>query len=60
MSKRGENIWKRRDGRWEARFIKGRDSKGKALYALVYAKTYAEVKKKREEALQNVSIEFAY
>lgn len=31
MPKRGENIWKRKDGRWEARYIKGRDPKGKAL-----------------------------
>lgn len=54
MPKRGENIWKRKDGRWEARYIKGRDSKGKALYASVYAKTYAEVKKKRESALQEL------
>lgn len=54
MSKRGENIWKRKDGRWEARYVKGRDSKGKAIYASVYAKTYAEVKKKREDALQEL------
>ena len=54
MSKRGENIWKRKDGRWEARYVKGRDSKGKAIYASVYAKTYAEVKKKREDALQKL------
>ncbi len=54
MSKRGENIWKRKDGRWEGRFIKGRDPSGKALYTSVYAKTYAEVKKKREEALQEL------
>lgn len=54
MSRRGENIWKRKDGRWEARYIKGRDPKGKALYASVYAKTYAEVKKKREAVLQEL------
>lgn len=54
MSRHGENIWKRKDGRWEARYVKGRDPKGKALYASVYAKTYAEVKKKRESALQEL------
>ena len=48
MSKHGENIWKRKDGRWEARYIKGRNSAGKALYGSVYAKSYSEVKKKRE------------
>ena len=54
MSKHGENIWKRKDGRWEGRYIKGRDPNGKAFYASVYAKTYAEVKKKREDALQKL------
>lgn len=54
MSKHGENIWKRKDGRWEGRYIKGRDPNGKALYASVYAKTYAEVKRKREDALQKL------
>ena len=32
MSKRGENITKRKDGRWEARVIKGYTCDGKALY----------------------------
>ena len=54
MSRHGENIWKRKDGRWEARYVKGRDPRGKALYASVYAKTYAEVKKKREAVLQEL------
>ena len=51
MSKHGESIWKRNDGRWEARYIKGRDPSGKAIYGSVYAKTYSEVKRKKEEAL---------
>lgn len=34
MPKRGENIRKRKDGRWEARFIAGRDCNGKARYRL--------------------------
>lgn len=54
MSKHGESIWKRKDGRWEARYIKGRNPKGKALYGSVYAKTYAEVKRKRAEALRKL------
>ena len=32
MAKRGENIYKRKDGRWEGRFIKGYDLSGKAQY----------------------------
>lgn len=47
MARRGENIRKRKDGRWEARSIVGYDSTGKASYKYFYAKTYAEVKQKR-------------
>lgn len=51
MPRRGENIRKRKDGRWEGRYIKGYDSvKGKAKYASIYGKTYSEVKKKLNEA----------
>lgn len=49
MSKRGENIYKRKDGRYEGRFIKGYDSQGKAIKCSVYAKTYAGVKSKLAE-----------
>lgn len=49
MSRRGENITKRADGRWEARYIKGRAENGKALYGFVYARTYTEVKEKRKQ-----------
>ena len=40
MPRRGENIHKRKDGRWEARYIKGRQKNGKAIYGYLYAKTY--------------------
>ena len=46
MSRRGENIYKRKDGRWEARFIKGKDLSGKTKYGYLYGKSYAEVKDK--------------
>lgn len=46
MSRRGENIYKRKDGRWEARFIKGKDMCGKTKYGYLYGKSYAEVKDK--------------
>ena len=55
MPRRGENIRKRKDGRWEARFIKGYDSEGKAVYGSVYGKTYFEVKKKQTEILEKLS-----
>lgn len=46
MSRTGENIHKRKDGRWEARYKKGKKSDGKTLYGSIYGKTYREVKEK--------------
>ena len=46
MPKRGENIYKRKDGRWEARMIKGCNEQGKRTYAYFYGKTYKEAKEK--------------
>ncbi len=55
MPRRGENIYKRKDGRWEGRYIKYRIN-SKAKYGYVYAATYTEVKrkvmKKRSEAAE--------
>ena len=45
MARKGENIYKRKDKRWEGRYIKGRDLSGKARFGYVYGKTYLEVKK---------------
>lgn len=44
MSKRGENIYKRKDGRWEGRYIKFYGGDGKAKYGYIYGKTYGDVK----------------
>lgn len=55
MPRRGENIRKRKDGRWEGRFIKSHDSGGKAKYGSVYGSTYLDVKKKLNEAVEQVS-----
>lgn len=52
MSRRGENIWHRKDGRWEARYIKGYDG-SRAVYGYLYAKSYAEAKTKQLAAKQN-------
>lgn len=46
MSKRGDNIHKRKDGRWEGRFKKGRKADGTIIYGSLYGKTYKEVKTK--------------
>lgn len=46
MPKKGENIFKRKDGRWEARYIKGRELSGKIKYGFCYGRTYKEAKEK--------------
>lgn len=43
MPRRGENIYKRKDGRWEGRYIKCHNN-GKAKYGYIYAKSYKEAK----------------
>lgn len=44
MARRGENIYKRKDGRWEGRYIKGRNQNGKIIYGYIYHKKYSSVK----------------
>lgn len=46
MSKKGENIYKRKDGRWEARFVRERSLDGSIHYGYCYGKSYKEVKEK--------------
>lgn len=48
MARRGENIFKRKDGRWEARYVKGYELSGKIRYGFCYGKTYREAKEKAE------------
>lgn len=50
MSRRGENIRKRSDGRWEGRFFITDSDTGQKKCKSVYAKTYADVKIKLVEA----------
>lgn len=51
MPRKGENIYKRKDGRWEGRYIKARSQTGRAIYGYVYASTYKEAKQKRSQAI---------
>ena len=51
MCRKGENIRKRKDGRWEARYIKWRDSDGKIHYGSLYGNSYREVKDKRNRKI---------
>ena len=53
MARKGENIYKRKDGRWEGRFIKGRCG-SKILYGYVYAKTYRETREKLLKAKEQL------
>ncbi len=50
MSRTGENIYRRKDGRWEGRYIKARTASGKAIYGYVYSKSYREVKQRLAQA----------
>jgi len=50
MARRERNIYKRKDGRYEARYIRARDENGKPKYHSVYAQSYAKVKIKLNEA----------
>ena len=47
MGRHGENIRKRGDGRWEARYMVYDEKKGEKVCRSVYGHTYEEVKKKR-------------
>lgn len=54
MPRRGDNIFKRKDGLWEARYLKEIDAYGKKKYGSVYSRSYAEVKQKRQDALDYI------
>ena len=49
MSRRGDHIHKRKDGRWEGRYKQGIKEDGTISYRSVYGKTYTECKNKLEE-----------
>lgn len=55
MPRKGENIYKRKDGRWEARYIKERTIAGKAVYGYVYADSYKKVKLKQQQCLTQIA-----
>ncbi|MFR3686045.1 MAG: tyrosine-type recombinase/integrase [Enterococcus sp.] len=43
---KGENIYYRKDGRWEGRYAIGRKSNGRLKYGYVYGKSYQTVREK--------------
>lgn len=46
MSRKGENIHKRKDGRWEGRYLIYDSDKSKKIYKSLYAHSYKEIKEK--------------
>lgn len=57
MARHGENLYKRKDGRWEGRYIKGYNANGKSIPGYVYGKTYKEAKEKLTLAKANTQKE---
>lgn len=51
MGRHGENIRKRKDGRWEARVIDSYSLTGKAHYSYLYGKTYQEAREKKNRLI---------
>ena len=48
MPRRGDNIRKRKDGRWEARYVREDYAEDARKYGSVYGRTYQEAKEKRD------------
>lgn len=45
MARHGENIYKRKDGRYEGRYVIGKTLMGKTRFGYVYARQYAEARR---------------
>ena len=58
MARRGDNIRKRTDGRWEGRYCIGRHLDGSIRYRSVYGKTYTETKEKLNEKKKQTTQEY--
>lgn len=54
MARRGENIRRRKDGRWEGRYHTQEPQTGKSVSRSIYGKTYGEVREKLTIAKQSV------
>ena len=59
MARQGENIYKRKDGRFEGRYVIGKTTSGKTRFGYVYGRRYADVKQKlvqkKAELLENLN-----
>lgn len=54
MPKKGENVYHRKDGLWEARYVKEIDVLGKKKYGSVYGHSCKEAKEKRQNIVDNI------
>jgi len=45
MARHGENIYKRKDGRYEGRYVIGKTEAGKTRFGYVYARQYSEARR---------------
>lgn len=52
MARKGRNIYKRKDGRWEGRIILGYDINKKRRYHSIYGRNYNEVKEKMQKYVE--------
>lgn len=55
--KKEKLVYKRNDGRWEARYTKSYTPEGRAVYGAVYGESRNEVIKKRKEAVKKIAPE---
>lgn len=59
MARHGENIYKRKDGRYEGRYVIGKTMSGKTRFGYVYARQYSDVRKalldKKAEQLRSMN-----
>lgn len=46
MARRGENIYKRKDGRYEGRYVIGKTERGTTKFGYIYGRRYADVRGK--------------
>ena len=53
MARKGENIYKRKDGRYEGRYVKYYEANGKPHWGYVYDRSYSVVKSKLSEKKAN-------
>ena len=57
MGRHGENIRKRKDGRWEGRYAVYSEEKKKKIYHSIYGKSYEEVKEKLFSKKNSLKVE---